>query len=86
MVVDEDSVECMGLLICDICRARLEAIEPANFVHLAADGTVYSRTTRLTTGKMMARYWSEDLGGGKVIGSVSAARKYPAESFSRDLP
>ena len=54
------------LLVCHFCRARLEAIEPVNFVHFTEDGPVYSRATKLTTGKVMARHWGKDLEGGKV--------------------
>ena len=63
------------LLVCDYCRARLEAIEPVNFIHFTEDGPIYSRATRLTTGKILARHWGRDLAGGRVFRSVSAARK-----------
>ena len=74
------------LLACESCRSRLEVIEPINFVHFTEDGPVYSRATRLTTGKVMARHWGRDLDGGKVFGSVSAARKYLNESFAQMFP
>jgi len=74
------------LLVCDFCRPRLEAIEPVNFVHFTEDGPVYSRATRLTTGKLMARHWGEELEGGKFFGNVSAARKYLNESFAQMFP
>ena len=74
------------LRVCDSCRARLEAIEPVNFVHFTEDGPVYSRATRLTTGKVMARHWGRDMDGGRVFGSVSAARKYLSEFFSQMFP
>ena len=71
------------LLVCDFCRARLEAIEPVSFIHFTGDGPIYSRATRLTTGKVLARHWGEQLDGGRVFKSVTAARKYPTESFSQ---
>ena len=74
------------LLVCDFCRARLEAIEPINFIHFTEDGPIYSRATRLATGKVLARHWGEQLDGGGVFRSVSAARKYLTESFSQMFP
>jgi hypothetical protein len=69
------------LLICDHCRVRLEGIEPVNFIHHTKDGLIYSRATKLSAGKVMARNWGTSLHGGKVLGSISAARKYLKESF-----
>ena len=74
------------LLACTYCRNRLEAIEPANFVHFTEDGLVYLRATRLPTGKVMARHWGKELDGGRVCGSVSAAKSYLSESFSEMFP
>ena len=74
------------LRICDYCRTRRQGIEPVNFVHFTEDGPVYSRATRLTTGKVMARHWGKDLNGGRVFGDVSAARRYLNESFSQMFP
>jgi len=74
------------LLVCDFCRARLDAIEPVNFIHFTADGPVYSRATRLTTGKVMARHWGKDMDGGKVFRSVGAAKRYLSASFAQMFP
>jgi hypothetical protein len=74
------------LLVCDCCRARLEAIEPLNFIHFTEDGPIYSRATRLTTGKVVARHWGRELEGGAVFRSVSGARKYLIQSFSQMFP
>jgi hypothetical protein len=74
------------LLVCDHCRAWLEIIEPVDFVHFTEDGPVYMRATLLTTGEVMARYWGRDLDGGRLCGSVSAARKYLNESFPQMFP
>jgi len=74
------------LRACLPCRTRLEGVEPVNFVHFTADGPIYSRATRLTTGKVMARHWGKELEGGKVFGSVAAARRYLNESFAQMFP
>ena len=74
------------LWACGQCCARLEAIELVNFVHFIEDGTVYSRATRLMTGKVMARHWGKDLEGGRVRGSVAAAKQYRGVSFWRMFP
>ncbi len=74
------------LLVCDFCRARLEAIEPVNFVHNTVDGPIYSRITRLRSGKVMARHWGNILDGGGLFGSVSAGKRYLNESFSQMFP
>jgi hypothetical protein len=36
------------LLVCGQCRARLEGIEPINYIHYTEDGPVYESATRLT--------------------------------------
>ena len=74
------------LLVCGHCRARLEQIEPVKFIHYTNDGPIYSRATRLTTGQVMAQHWGRNLHGGRVFGSVSAARKYLCDSFSQMFP
>jgi hypothetical protein len=74
------------MLVCDQCRARLEAIEPVSFVHYTADGRFHSRVTRLATGKLMARHWDKDLNGGRTLQSVSAAKQYLNKSFSQMFP
>lgn len=74
------------LLICDQCRARLEAIEPVNYIHYSQDGPIYSRVTRLATGRLLARHWGKDVDGGKVFGSIVAAKTYLSESFSLMFP
>jgi|SRR5579862_7302620 len=74
------------LRTCRRCRARLEAIEPVNFVHFTEDGPVYSRVTRLTTGKVIARHWGKELDGGKVCGSVTKAKRYLQVSFWKMFP
>lgn len=74
------------LRACDRCCARLERIEPMNFVHFTKDGPVYLRATRLTTGKVMARNWGVTIDGGKAFGSVSTARRYLIGAFSRMFP
>ncbi len=86
--LDESSISALEehLFVCDFCRARLEAIEPVNFVHYTADGLIFSRVTRLRSGKVMARHWGKELEGGKPFGSVSAGKKYLSESFSHMFP
>ena len=74
------------LLVCDHCRAWLDAIEPVNFLHFTEDGPIYSRATLLATGQVMARHWGKSLDGGRVCGSVSAARKYLSQSFAQMYP
>ena len=74
------------LQVCEHCRARLEAIEPLNFVHFTEDGPILSRATKLATGKVMARHWGKELDGGRVFEDVSAAMKYLSESFSQMFP
>ena len=73
-------------LVCDFCRWRLEAIEPYNYVHFTVDGPFYSRITRLATNKVMARHWGKDLDGGRIFGTISAARRYLTESFAQMFP
>jgi hypothetical protein len=74
------------LLVCDQCRARLQGIEPINYIHHTEDGPVYERATRLTTGKLMARHWGQDLHAGRAFGNFSAAKQYLSESFSQMFP
>jgi hypothetical protein len=74
------------LRACDRCRVRLDAIQPLNFVHFTEDGPIYSRATRLTTGKVMARHWGEKLDGIRECRSVSAAKRYLTQSFSQMFP
>jgi hypothetical protein len=74
------------LLVCDGCRARLDAIEPVNYIHYTEDGLIYSRATRLTTGRVMAQHWGSDLHGARIFRTVAAARKYLDESFSQMFP
>jgi hypothetical protein len=74
------------LLVCERCRDRLVRIEPVNFLHYTQDGPVYSRVTRLTTGKAMARHWGPDLHGGRIFGSVRDATGYLSDSFSQMYP
>ena len=71
---------------CDFCRALLTKLEPINYVHFTADGPVYSRVTRLTTRKVMARHWGKEMDGGMVFTSVSSARRYLSESFAQMFP
>ncbi len=86
--LDESSFAALEehLLVCDFCRARLEAIEPVNFVHYTEDGMIFSRVTRLRTGKVMARHWGKELDGSKVFRRVSAGKKYLSDSFSQMFP
>jgi predicted anti-sigma-YlaC factor YlaD len=64
------------LLVCEHCRAWLDAIGPANFVHFTEDGPAYSRATLFATGQVMARHWGKSLDRGSV-----------SESFCRsDIP
>jgi len=74
------------LLICQFCRARLEAMEPFNYVHFTADGPIYSRITRLATGEVMARHWGKDLRGGKLFRTVSEGKRYLTASFAQMFP
>jgi hypothetical protein len=74
------------LLVCDQCRVRLEEIEPLKYVHHTEDGPIYVRITRLTTGKVMARHWGQDLHAGRAFGSFYAAKQYLSESFSQMYP
>jgi len=74
------------LRVCDHCRTRLKAIEPVNFIHFTDDGPIFSRATKLATGKVMARHWGKELDGGRVFGDASAAMKYLSESFSQMFP
>jgi hypothetical protein len=74
------------LLVCASCRARLDAIEPVNYIHYTEDGLIYSRATRLTSGRVIAQHWGSDLHGGRVFRTVTAARKYLDESFSQMFP
>jgi hypothetical protein len=74
------------LLVCGQCRARLEGIEPLNYIHYTEDGPVFESATQLTTGKVMARHWGPDLHAGRACGSFSAAKRYLSESFSQMFP
>jgi hypothetical protein len=74
------------LLVCNQCRARLEGIEPVNYIHFTEDGPVYESATRLSTGKVMARHRGQNLHAGKTLGSFSAAKRYLRESFSQMFP
>jgi hypothetical protein len=78
------------LQVCEHCRARLEAIEPLNFVHFTEDGPILSRATRLATGKVMARHWGKELDGGQLTLSTThenhenAVRLPPSEPTQGD--
>lgn len=74
------------LLVCGLCRTRLEGIEPVNYIHDTEDGPVYARITRLATGRLMARHWGHDLHTGRAFGSFYAAKQYLSESFSQMYP
>ena len=74
------------LLICRQCRARLEEIEPVKYIHYTEDGPVCARITRLTTGKVVARHWGQDLHAGRAFGSFYAAKQHLSESFSQMYP
>jgi hypothetical protein len=74
------------LLICQGCRARLNAIEPYNFVHYTSDGPFYSRITKLRTGTFLARHWGPSLEGGKEFRTRQGAKAYLARTFSRMFP
>ena len=74
------------LLICRQCCARLEEIEPVKYIHYTEDGPVYARITRLTTGKVVARHWGQDLHAGRAFGSFYAAKQHLSESFSQMYP
>jgi len=74
------------LRACSRCRVALEGIEPFNSVHYTVDGPVYSRVTRLTTGKVMARHWGVDLWGGKDFTNAAAARRFLSRSFAQMFP
>jgi len=74
------------VLTCALCRARLEAIEPTNFVHFTDDGPIFSRATKLTTGWAMARHWGKELDGYRVCVNVSVAKSYLTQSFFQMFP
>jgi hypothetical protein len=74
------------LLICQRCRAKLNAIEPYNFVHYTSDGPFYSRITKLRTGSFIARHWGRSLEGGKEFRTRKGAQAYLARTFSRMFP
>jgi hypothetical protein len=74
------------LSVCSLCRTRLEAVEPVNTIHFTDDGPIYSRATRLKTGRVMARHWGTELDGGRVCGSVSAAKSHLTQSFFQMFP
>ena len=74
------------LLICQRCRAKLNAIEPYNFVHYTSDGPFYSRITKLRTGTFIARHWGRSLEGGKEFRTRKGAKAYLARTFSRMFP
>jgi len=71
------------LLICQRCRAKLNAIEPYNFVHYTSDGRFYSRVTKLRTGTFIARHWGRSLEGGKEFRTRRGAQAYLARTFHR---
>jgi hypothetical protein len=74
------------LLFCQRCRAKLNAIEPYNFVHYTSDGPFYSRITKLRTGTFIARHWGRNLEGGKEFRTRKGAKAYLARTFSRMFP
>ena len=74
------------LLICRRCQAKLNAIEPYNFVHYTSDGPFYSRVTNLRTGTFIARHWGRSLEGGKEFRTGKGAKAYLARTFSRMFP
>jgi len=74
------------LLGCAHCRARLDAIEPVNFVHFTDGGPVYSRATRLTTGKVMARHWGKDLACNQLCQNTAFAKRFLTVSFWKMFP
>ena len=74
------------LLICQRCLAKLNAIEPYNFVHYTSDGPFYSRITKLRTGTFIARHWGRSLEGGKEFRTRKGAKAYLARTFSRMFP
>jgi hypothetical protein len=73
------------LSTCDCCQARLEKILLVNFVHYTEDGPVYSRATRLATGKVTARHWGKDLDGRRIF-TISVAKRNLFESFYQMYP
>jgi len=74
------------LLICQRCRAKLNAIEPYNFVHYTSDGPFYSRLTKLSTGMFLARHWGRSVEGGKEFRTRQGAKAHLARTFSRMFP
>jgi hypothetical protein len=74
------------LLVCQRCRAKLNAIEPYNFVHYTRDGPFYSRITKLRTGTLVARHWGRSLEGGKEFRTRKGAKAYLTRTFSRMFP
>ncbi len=69
------------LLICALCRANLNAIEPYNFVHYISDGPFYSRITKLRTGTFVARHWGRSLEGGQEFRAREGGEAYLVRSF-----
>jgi hypothetical protein len=57
-----------------------------NTIHFTDDGPIYSRATRLKTGRVMARHWGTELDGGRVCRSVSAAKSHLTQSFVQMFP
>jgi hypothetical protein len=74
------------LIICQRCRAKLNAIELYNFVHYTSDGPFYSRITKLRTETLLARHWGRSLEGGKEFRTHQGAKAYLARTFSRMFP
>src|ERR1039457_2510360 len=74
------------LLICHQCQAKLNAIEPYNFVHYTGDGPFYSRVTKLRTGMLFARHWGRSLEGGKEFRTRESAKAYLERAFPQVFP
>jgi hypothetical protein len=74
------------LLICQRCRAKLNAIEPYSVIHYTRDGPFYSRITKLRTGTLFARQWGRSLEGGKEFHTCDGAKAYLMRTFSRMFP
>ena len=74
------------VLACPVCRDRLKAIEPVSFVHVTKDGPVYSRATKLATGRVMARRWGKQMEGIRECVSVAVAKLFLTQSFFQMFP
>jgi len=74
------------LLLCANCRARLDRMEPYNYVHYTKDGPFYSRVTRQRNGTFFARHWGRSVKGGKEFRSRQGARAYLMRSFRQMFP